>query len=94
MRYWPKCPADGVCSPRSVGLFYLGRIMKLIVEVKDNRARFVTELLESLSFVKVRPFSDRKTEVLDGIREAVAELRLVKKGKLKVRKAEDVLNEL
>ena len=68
--------------------------MKLLVEVKDSKAEFVTELLESFSFVKVRTVSARKAKVLDGIREAVEELKLVKQGKLKARKAEDVLNEL
>ena len=68
--------------------------MKLLVEVKDSKAEFVTELLESFSFVKVRIVSARKAKVLDGIREAVEELKLVKQGKLKARKAEDVLNEL
>ena len=68
--------------------------MKLLVKVKDSKAEFVTELLKSFSFVKVRTVSARKAKVLDGIREAVEELKLVKQGKLKARKAEDVLNEL
>ena len=68
--------------------------MKLLVEVKDSKAEFVTELLESFSFVQVRTVSARKAKVLDGIREAVEELKLVKQGKLKARKAEDVLNKV
>ena len=68
--------------------------MKLLVEVKDSKAAFVTELLASLSFVKVKPVQSHKEKVLADLREAMKELKLVKKGKLKARLAEDVLNEL
>lgn len=59
--------------------------MKLIVEVKESKAKFLLELLRSLSFVKARPITDEKQEALDSVRAAVKEMKQVKVGKLKGR---------
>jgi hypothetical protein len=68
--------------------------MKVLLDIKDNKAPFVMELLQSLSFVKAKPLTPYKAEVLEGIREAVEEMKLIKAGKLKGRPAEDLFNEL
>ena len=52
------------------------------------------ELLKSFSFVKARPLTPYKAEVLEGIKEAVDEMNRVKAGKLKGIPAKDLLNEL
>lgn len=52
------------------------------------------ELLSSFSFVKVKPLSDEKAELINDIKEAVEELKLVRQGKLKARNVEDLINEL
>ncbi|HQV38639.1 MAG: hypothetical protein IPO60_17160 [Flavobacteriales bacterium] len=68
--------------------------MKLVIEVKDSKAEFLLELLRSLPFVKSSTISNEKDEVLDSVRKAVEEMKLVKAGKLKGRPVEDLLNEL
>ncbi len=68
--------------------------MKVLLEIKDAKAPFVMELLQSLSFVKVKPLSPFKAKVIEDIKEAVEEMKLIKKGKLKVRNAEDLFHEL
>lgn len=68
--------------------------MKLILEIKDNKAAFIMELLKSFSFVKAKPLSPYKEQVLDELKEAVENMTLVKQGKLKARPAKDLLNEL
>ncbi len=68
--------------------------MKVLLDIKDNKAAFVMELLQSLSFVKAKPLTPYKAEVLEGIKEAVEEMKLIKAGKLKGRPAEDLFNEL
>ncbi|MFA9213535.1 MAG: hypothetical protein ACEQSR_06770 [Candidatus Methylacidiphilales bacterium] len=68
--------------------------MKLILDVKDAKVPFVMELLKNFSFIKAKPISPYKAEVLENLNEAVTELNLVSEGKLKVRKAEDLFNEL
>ena len=68
--------------------------MKVLLDIKDTKARFVMELLESLSFVKAKELTPYKAEVLEGIKEAVEEMKLIKAGKLKGRPAEALFNEL
>ena len=68
--------------------------MKVLLDIKDSKASFVMELLNSLNFVKVKPLSDEKAELMSNIKEAVEELNLIKQGKLKGIPAKDLLNEL
>ena len=68
--------------------------MKVILDIKDNKAAFVMELLSSLSFVKAKPLSDENAVLVEEIKEAVEELKLVRKGKLKARPARDLINDL
>ncbi|MCK5701944.1 MAG: hypothetical protein KAI29_12360 [Cyclobacteriaceae bacterium] len=69
--------------------------MKILLDIKDNKAAFFMELLKSFNFVKkATPLSDAKANLMQDIREAVEELKLVKEGKLKARNAEDLINEL
>lgn len=68
--------------------------MKVLLDIRDNKAHFVMELLKSLSFVKAKELTPYKAEVLENIKEAVEEMKLIKKGKLKGKKAEDLFNEL
>lgn len=68
--------------------------MKVLLDIKDNKADFVMELLKSLSFVKAKPISDDKAKLVSEIKEAVEEMKLIRAGKKKARNAEDFLNEL
>ncbi|MBY0424622.1 MAG: hypothetical protein K2Q22_03210, partial [Cytophagales bacterium] len=68
--------------------------MKVLLDIKESKAAFVLELLQSLSFVKVKPLSDEKAQLIGEIRQSVEELKQVRSGKLKARPVEDLLNEL
>lgn len=68
--------------------------MKVLVEIKDSKAEFVMELLNSLSYVKTKPLTPYKAQVLVELKEAVDNLNKVKQGKLKARPAQELLNEL
>lgn len=68
--------------------------MKVLLDIKDTKAEFILELLKNFSFVKTKPLTPYKANVLEGIKEAVEEMKLVKAGKLKARNAEDLFNEL
>ena len=68
--------------------------MKLLLEVKDEKAPFVLEVLKNFKFVKTKELTPYKAEVLEGIREAVEEMKLIKEGKLKARDARELINEL
>ena len=68
--------------------------MKLIIDVKDNKADFVMELLKNFSFIKAQPISPSKATFLQELKGAVNEVALAKKGKLKLQSAKEFLNEL
>lgn len=68
--------------------------MKILVEIADDKAASFLEILRSISFIKVQPLTNAKSELISEIREAVEEMKLIRAGKKKVRDAEDFLNEL
>lgn len=49
--------------------------MKVLLEIKDNKAESLLELLKSLSYVKVKPLTDAKAKTLGDIKKAVEELK-------------------
>lgn len=68
--------------------------MRVLLDIKDNKAPFVMELLQSLSYVKAKPLTPYKAKVLEDVKDAAEEMKLVRAGKLKARNAEDLFDEL
>ena len=68
--------------------------MKIILDIKDNKAAFMLELLRSFSFVKASPLNEEKARLINEIKEAVDNLEMVRNGKLQARPARDLLDEL
>lgn len=68
--------------------------MKILLEIKDNKAQHLLEVLKSIPYVKTTLISDEKALLIQEIKESVAELNLVKKGKLKAKSARELLDEL
>jgi polyhydroxyalkanoate synthesis regulator phasin len=68
--------------------------MKVLLDIRENKALFLMELLNNFSFVKVQPITNEKALLLQELKEAVDTVNLVKKGKMSVRSAKDLLNEL
>lgn len=52
------------------------------------------ELLKSFSFVKARPLTEDKAQLIGEIKDAVENLQLVRSGKLKARPAKELLDEI
>jgi hypothetical protein len=69
-------------------------IMKVVLDIPDNKAASLMDVLRSISYVKVKPFTDEKNVLVDEIKEAVEEMKLIRAGKKKARNAEAFLNEL
>lgn len=69
-------------------------IMKVLLDIKEDRAEFVLGLLRRLPYVKVKPFTPFQFDVLESTRAALEELELIKEGKLEGRDAEELLNEI
>jgi hypothetical protein len=68
--------------------------MRVLLDIKDNKAMPLLELLKGLSYVKTKTISDEKALLIEGIKEAVEELKLIRKGKLKGIPAKQLLDEL
>lgn len=67
--------------------------MKILLDIPDNRASSLMDVLKSISFVKAKRLADSKAQLMEEIREAVEEMKLISTEK-KARNAEDFLNEL
>lgn len=68
--------------------------MKVMLDIKDNKAASLLEVLSGLSYVKTVPLSEEKALLIKEIKEAVEEMKLIRKGKLKARPVKVLLNEL
>lgn len=68
--------------------------MKILLDIKDNKALHLLEVLRSLPYVKATQISNEKAEVIEKVKVAIEELNQIKKGKIKGIPAKDLLNEL
>ncbi len=70
--------------------------MKIVVEVNDSKADFLMELLRNFSFVKKAEEMKKKnlSFLREDIREAVKEIKLAEEGKIKLKTAQELLDEL
>lgn len=89
------------CPPRNAP-------MQLLLDIREDKVGFVLELLSNLPFVKTKKLTQptvvaepqeeyrprTEEEILEGLREALHEVRLHKEGKIKLRPLKDVLDEL
>jgi hypothetical protein len=68
----------------------------LTLKIPDQKYLFFKELIKNLGFVQQIPSSDEPTkeEILEGIRDAVEEVKEIKAGKKKPVLLKDFLNEL
>lgn len=68
--------------------------MKVLLDIKDNKAEHMMEYFKSLPYVKAKQLTEAKAQLLSELKEAVEEMKLIKAGKKQAREAEDFLNEL
>lgn len=68
--------------------------MKVLLDIKDSKAVHLMEVLKSLPYVKATTISDEKALLIEEIKEAVDSLKLARQGKLKLKTARALYNEL
>lgn len=69
--------------------------MKVLVDIPDQEAIFGMKVLKSLSFVrKAKPMSVANAKLWNDLKDAAEQVRLHKQGKLKLKTAQELLNEL
>jgi len=69
-------------------------VMKVLLDIKDEKAAFIMELLQNFKFVKAKPLTKEKAEALEGLKVAVEEVNELKAGKKEGQPLSDFLNEL
>lgn len=67
---------------------------QVTLHITDKKFPVFMELAKSLDFVKKIEEEGPKEQILQGIKQAVKEMNLIKKGKLKARDAREVIKEL
>lgn len=69
--------------------------MKIILDIRDEKASFIMEVLKNFKDIKeAKLLTSYKAEVLEGLQDAINEVKQIKQGKLKGIAAKDLLNEL
>lgn len=69
--------------------------MKVIIEIPDTDAAFGLKVLKSLSFVKnAKPLGVSALKLLKDLNEAAIEVKLHKQGKIKLKSAQELLDDL
>lgn len=68
--------------------------MKVLLDIKDDKADFVMELLGNLKYVKTEKITRQKARLISEMKEAVSNLNKAKKGELKLKTAQELLDEL
>ncbi|MDX2129018.1 MAG: hypothetical protein SFU91_08280 [Chloroherpetonaceae bacterium] len=69
--------------------------MKVIIDIPDRDAKFALKVLNSLSFIKkTKPLSSAAIELWEELNQATDEVRLHKQGKIKLKTAQEIINEL
>ncbi len=69
--------------------------MKVVLEIPDSMADFGLKVLRSLDFIKnIKPMTVDKITLWEDLKEASKEVKLHKQGKIKLKTAQDLLDEL
>lgn len=68
--------------------------MQYLLEVDDNKDKFLMEILKHFRFVKTRPLSKANVQFVTELQQSIEQVKQAKKGKVKLQKAKDILNEL
>ena len=69
--------------------------MQVLLEIEDKKAEQVLSALRTLKHTKIKTILDKKKQAfLDGLQEAITEINLAKQGKIKLKSAKALLDEL
>lgn len=64
--------------------------MKVLLDIKDSKADFILELLKGFpSYVKTKPISKTKVQLIEDLNDATSDVRLHKQGKIKLKTAQE-----
>jgi hypothetical protein len=53
--------------------------MKLLLDIEDDKASFIVEMLKNFKYVKAKPLTAYKSGVLEGLKEGIDEMQQLNK---------------
>jgi hypothetical protein len=69
--------------------------MKFIIDIPDQEVVFGMKVLKSLNFIKnAKPMTESSVELWKDLKDASNDVKLHKQGKIKLKTAQELLNEL
>lgn len=69
--------------------------MKVLLDIKDDKAPALLEVLKGLSYVKTEKIiSAEKSALIEDLKESIKEVKLAKEGKIKLKTLDELLDEL
>ena len=68
--------------------------MKVLLDIEDDKADFVLELLQHFTFVKAEPIANTKADFLNDLKGSIDEVILAKQGKIKLQSARKFISEI
>lgn len=69
--------------------------MKIVIEIPDHQVSFAMKVLKSLTFIKkAKPISVAAADLWDELKDAADQVRLHKQGKLELKSARELFDEL
>ena len=69
--------------------------MKVLVDIRnETKVPFVMEFFKSQSYIKAKPLSDAAAKLMEDLKEAMDEVKLHRQGKVRLKTADQLLNEL
>ncbi len=68
--------------------------MMLLLDIKDDKAPFFMEVLKNFSFVKTETLTQSKAQFLKELKGSVDEVSRAKQGEIKLKSADELIDEL
>ena len=68
--------------------------MNFLVTVEDSKAPFFLELMKNLRVVKTKRLTPENAAILEGLKNAIEEVKRAREGKIKLKSARAFLREL
>jgi hypothetical protein len=68
--------------------------MQFLVTIEDSKAPFFLELMKNLKVKKAKSLTPESAAILEGLKDAIEEVKLAEQGKIKLKSAREFLREL
>jgi hypothetical protein len=68
--------------------------MQYFLEVENSKEKFLLDVLKYFPFVRIFPLTKNNIQFIADLHQSIEQVRLAKKGKIKLQKARNLINEL